>query len=80
MLPCSSAIYIWHDKEPGLSCVVGVPVSCTIGHKWKLLGSVCLYSEWKCLSAPLNKRTPQKQQLDAITNVVSETAREIIIS
>ena len=27
-----SVLYTGHVKEPGLSCVVGAPVSCTIGH------------------------------------------------
>jgi len=25
-------LYTGHVKEPGLSCVVGAPVSCTMGH------------------------------------------------
>jgi len=25
-------LYTEHVKEPGLSCVVGAPVSCTMGH------------------------------------------------
>ena len=27
-----SVLYTGHVKEPGLSCVVGAPVSCTMGH------------------------------------------------
>ena len=27
-----SVLYTGHIKEPGLSCVVGAPVSCTMGH------------------------------------------------
>jgi len=27
-----SVFYTGHVKEPGLSCVVGAPVSCTMGH------------------------------------------------
>jgi len=29
---CVLVDYTGHVKEPGLSCVVGTPVSCTMGH------------------------------------------------
>ena len=32
----TSGLYTGYVKEPGLSCVVGAPVSCTMGHLQKL--------------------------------------------
>ena len=56
-------IYTGHVKEPGWSCVVGAPVSCTMGHVLEL--TICIPRRRMGMSEYAVKQTqkPQRQPL-----------------